>query len=83
MSDAILFLIRHAESTWNAARRWQGWGDPPLSERGLEQAEALARALAGEAIDALFTSDLQRAAQTAAPLARALGAEWRRANCGS
>jgi len=73
VADATLVLIRHAESTWNSERRWQGWGDPPLSERGLEQAQALARALAGEEIDALFTSDLLRAIQTAEPLARALG----------
>ena len=73
--DATLFLIRHAESAWNAEQRWQGWGDPPLSERGLEQAQALARALADQAIDGLFTSDLLRAIQTAAPLGRVLGRE--------
>jgi broad specificity phosphatase PhoE len=66
-------LIRHAESTWNAALRWQGHGDPPLSARGNEQAAACADALAGEAIDGLVCSDLQRARQTAEPIARALG----------
>jgi len=70
-----LLLVRHAESTWNAEGRWQGHGDPPLSERGRRQAEALARALAPRAIEVLATSDLARAVETAAPLARALGLE--------
>jgi len=66
-------LIRHAESEWNAAGRWQGQADPPLSARGLAQAEALARELAGERADALWSSDLRRARETAAPIAEALG----------
>lgn len=69
-----LWLIRHAESTWNAEGRWQGHGDPPLSGRGREQAEALARELAGLGLELVVTSDLARAIETAAPLARALGA---------
>jgi broad specificity phosphatase PhoE len=70
-----VLLVRHAESTWNAQGRWQGHGDPPLSERGRHQAEALAQALAPLAIEVLATSDLARAAETAAPLARALALE--------
>ncbi len=73
MSDTTFLLIRHAESTWNAKGRWQGQGDPPLSARGLRQVETLAAALAGERIDALVTSDLRRAAETAAALGRRLG----------
>jgi probable phosphoglycerate mutase len=65
-----LFLIRHAESEWNAAGRWQGHGDPPLSARGREQAAQLARAMEGSSIDRLLCSDLRRAVQTA----QALGA---------
>jgi XTP/dITP diphosphohydrolase len=34
-------LIRHAESIWNAEERWQGQADPPLSARGVAQAEAV------------------------------------------
>ncbi len=41
-----MWIIRHAESTWNAEGRWQGQADPPLSARGREQAERLARRLA-------------------------------------
>ena len=36
-----LLLVRHGESEWNAAGRWQGWADPPLSEMGLTQAAEL------------------------------------------
>ncbi len=73
MSESSLLLIRHAESNWNAAGRWQGHGDPALSERGVEQANLLARELASESIDVIVSSDLRRAAETAAILARARG----------
>ena len=66
MSEAPLLLIRHAESTWNAKGRWQGHGDPPLSDRGRAQASALARELAYESIDVIISSDLCRAVETAA-----------------
>jgi len=68
-----LLLIRHAESSWNAAGRWQGRGDPPLSARGVVQAGALVQELAREAIDVIVSSDLRRAADTAAILGRARG----------
>ncbi len=73
MNEASLLLIRHAESSWNAAGRWQGHGDPPLSDRGRAQANGLARELAREAIDVLVSSDLRRAAETAAILGQARG----------
>lgn len=72
MSTRFL-LIRHAESLWNASGRWQGHADPPLSERGVAQAEALASRLAGEEADQLLCSDLQRACRTAAILGGVLG----------
>ncbi len=75
MSRAALLLVRHAESSWNAAGRWQGHADPPLSERGVTQANALARELASEPIDRIVSSDLRRAAETAAILGRARGLE--------
>ena len=67
-----LFLIRHAESEWNAAGRWQGHGDPPLSAKGREQAAELARAMQGVSIDRLLCSDLRRAVQTAEALGAVL-----------
>ena len=72
---ADLVLIRHAESIWNAEGRWQGHGDPALSARGRRQAEALARELAGLRLELVITSDLVRAVETGAPIARALGSE--------
>ncbi|MFQ5417291.1 MAG: histidine phosphatase family protein [Myxococcota bacterium] len=75
MSDARFVLIRHGESTWNAAGRWQGQGDPPLSKRGRTQATRLALQLANEGIDVIVASDLARAAETAAILGEALGLE--------
>jgi probable phosphoglycerate mutase len=72
-SACSFLLIRHAQSTWNAEGRWQGHGDPPLSELGRRQAEALARSLAAEGIELLVSSDLSRAAQTAAVLGERLG----------
>lgn len=68
-----VLLVRHGESTWNADGRWQGQADPPLSERGRAQAAAAATALG--TVDALVTSDLQRAAETGAIVARLLGLE--------
>jgi broad specificity phosphatase PhoE len=68
-----LLLIRHAESIWNAAGRWQGHADPPLSERGRQEAEALARELARAGLERVVTSDLARAIETGAALAGGLG----------
>jgi broad specificity phosphatase PhoE len=68
-----LVLVRHAESTWNAERRWQGQEDPPLSPRGLDQARALGSTLAGEGIRAIVASDLERARETARLVADPLG----------
>ncbi|WP_317201671.1 histidine phosphatase family protein [Janthinobacterium sp.] len=68
MSTTIL-LIRHGETTWNAARRLQGHIDIPLNEEGGRQAEALAEALDGATLAAVVASDLQRARQTAAAVA--------------
>lgn len=63
-----LLLVRHGETALNAARILQP-PDTPLSERGLAQAEALGRRLAGETIAAVWASDLPRAWQTAQALA--------------
>jgi probable phosphoglycerate mutase len=73
MQEIVFWLIRHAESTWNATGRWQGREDPPLSERGRRQAAGLARALASEGVETLITSDLARAFETATIVGRVLG----------
>ena len=68
-----IILIRHGETAWNAERRLQGHTDIALNAEGERQAEALADALAGEAIDHIVSSDLQRARQTAQALAERHG----------
>jgi len=62
---ARILLVRHGQSVWNAQRRWQGAADPPLSALGRTQAEALAGAIRGESVDAVVSSDLIRARETA------------------
>ncbi|MET0961837.1 MAG: histidine phosphatase family protein [Noviherbaspirillum sp.] len=68
-----IFLIRHGETAWNAERRLQGHLDIPLNEEGRRQAAALGRAMAGESIDAIFSSDLSRANSTAQAVAEVHG----------
>jgi len=64
-----LLLVRHAETDWNRARRYQGWQDTPLSEAGRGQAEAVGRLLAGERFAAVWSSPLGRARETASIIA--------------
>lgn len=70
-----LLLIRHAESEANANNIMQGWHESPLSARGEEQATQLAQWLRenNPGADALFSSPLQRAYQTASHIGEALG----------
>jgi broad specificity phosphatase PhoE len=68
-------LIRHAETDYNREGRVQGQSNAPLNDRGLLQAGCLARSFAAEPVDAIFSSPLQRAIQTAEPIASGLGLE--------
>ncbi len=60
-----LILARHGETDWNRDGIWQGHGDPPLNDLGREQAAGLAERLRDVELDALYSSDLRRALQTA------------------
>ncbi len=70
---AIILLARHGETDWNAERRWQGHADRPLNERGRAQAVALAERLSRTRLGAVYSSDLTRARDTAAVVARRQG----------
>ena len=70
MNETVLTLVRHGETTWNAEGRIQGHLDIPLSDTGLAQAAAVSRRLGDEAFDAILSSDLERALQTARPIVR-------------
>src|SRR5690606_25650375 len=87
---ARLYLIRHGETEWNRDRRVQGHTDVPLSPVGLDQAAAVAEVVdatvprVGAADGArrpralVYTSDLRRARETAAPITVRLGCVARR-----
>jgi broad specificity phosphatase PhoE len=64
-----ILLARHGETVFNVEGRWQGQSDSPLTGRGRAQARQLALALADENLTAVYTSDLGRAANTAAEVA--------------
>lgn len=75
---AHVLCVRHGLSTWNLERRWQGRADPPLSDEGragaLELAAALATAVGTGPRVRLWSSNLQRARETATIIAAHLGA---------
>ena len=68
MARAVIFLVRHGETEWNRVRRYQGWGDSPLTARGVAQAEAIGRRLCtlreAEAAE-IVASPIGRARRTA------------------
>jgi 2,3-bisphosphoglycerate-dependent phosphoglycerate mutase len=70
----VLWLVRHGETTWNARGLAQGHRDEAvLTRRGVRQAWAIAGYLCGQPIRTLYSSDLRRAMQTAAPAASLFG----------
>ncbi len=73
MHSTVIYLIRHAETTWNAEGRLQGTLDAPLSARGREQVRGLVEALRAVPLVAVYSSPLGRARATAEPIAAAHG----------
>ena len=73
-----LVLVRHGSSVWSAdgdVELMGGQHDPPISEEGHRQADAVARRLGEETLRGLFVTPLRRTAETAQPLAERLGLE--------
>jgi probable phosphoglycerate mutase len=66
MKSALeLWLVRHGETTYSASKRVAGWSDPPLTENGREQAKALRHVIDGRTFVGVWSSDLQRAVESA------------------
>ena len=74
---ATLILVRHGQQVWPKGPNPQmsEWVDPPLSSIGLRQASVVAEALAGDHVDAVYSSHLQRAAETGRRIAARHGIE--------
>ncbi|OGB69533.1 histidine phosphatase family protein [Malikia spinosa] len=77
MEFTRILALRHGETTWNQDKRLQGHLDIPLNPRGYWQAARAADALREEAIAAVYSSDLERAHQTASAIATALAMDVR------
>jgi probable phosphoglycerate mutase len=72
--NRTIWLVRHGESTWNALGLIQGHAEGPmLTEKGRQQSAEAADGLRDVAVEAIYTSDLERAQQTAAFVGSALG----------
>ena len=60
-----IWLVRHGLTGWNLEGRWQGWSDTPLHDDGRAQARGLRARFADKRFDAVISSDLCRASETA------------------
>ncbi len=77
MDATRLIVVRHGETAWNVDTRIQGHTDIALNDTGQWQAARVGEALAGEAVRAVYSSDLQRARHTAQAIASSLRVEPR------
>ena len=65
-----IILVRHGQTAWTSENRIQGWLDIKLNEKGLRQAKKIAKELKRKKIDAIYSSELSRAYETASIIAR-------------
>jgi alpha-ribazole phosphatase len=68
-----LCLVRHGQTDWNTQGRYHGQSDVPLNDAGRAQAAAIAEQLQVFTFNAIYTSDLQRARETAEIIATKIG----------
>lgn len=73
MEATRIIAVRHGETSWNVDARIQGQTDVGLNDNGRRQAQRVGRALAGERISAVYSSDLERAHETAQSIAQVAG----------
>lgn len=86
-----LWLVRHGTTSWNTTQRYCGWSDIPLSRTGRAQARWLAHQLAPIPLQAIYSSDLSRARETATYIAERqarsvpirISEQWRELNFGA
>ncbi|EFH81375.1 Phosphoglycerate mutase [Ktedonobacter racemifer DSM 44963] len=86
-----LWLVRHGVTQWSVEKRYCGWSDPPLVSEGEEQARWLAQRFKGKVIAKIYSSDTQRAVQTAEIISRSVpgsmtieqALEWREMHFGA
>ena len=67
-----IYIVRHGETDYNRERRMQGWLDIPLNKTGRDQAQLATAKLRGIKFDAIYSSDLIRAHETAKIIAKTL-----------
>jgi len=65
MKSTLIYIVRHGETEWNLMGKQQGHMDSPLTDRGTQQANALANGLINRGIEFIYSSDLGRAMETA------------------
>ena len=73
----MIYVVRHGETEWNAINKVLGRTDIPLNDRGIEQAEEMARSLKDVKIDVFLCSPLSRARQTADAISDVTGIPYK------
>lgn len=73
----MIYVVRHGETEWNAINKVLGRTDMPLNEKGIKQAQELARSLKDLKIDVFLCSPLRRARQTADAISDETGMQYK------